>query len=195
MRGKQWTREETEYLIKNYAGPRSVAEISLHLGIAPAIVGRKARKLGFSQSEFRRFRWSQEELSLLEAWAETKPMLELCEAWNRKAIKSGWPRRSPEALTKAIERLGYSAKPIVGCYSVPAVAAALTVAETTVLSWSKNYGLKAQRQGEGERSSWIIRQKSLAEFALCQPSKVGMRITSEGTDWLLQVIADSRKKN
>lgn len=193
MYRKHWTPEETEYLINNYNGPQSAPAIALRLGISLAAVGRKARSLGFSRSENRRAGWSQEELSLLEAWAETKPLPELAKAWNRKADKNGWPKRSPNAIGKALRKLGYTTKPVVGCYSAPAVAAALNVSHWAVQSWIKSGGLKAQKQGEGEHSNWVIRDKDLARFALSQPAKVTRHITSDGTDWLLQIIADSWK--
>ena len=82
----------------------------------------------------------------------------------------------------------------MGCYSARAVAAALGVSEWAVLVWIKSGGLLAQKQGEGEHSNWVIRDKDLAQFALSQPSKVIVRITPDGADWLLQVIADSCKR-
>lgn len=82
----------------------------------------------------------------------------------------------------------------MGCYSARAVAAALGVSDWAVQGWIKSGGLKAQKQGEGEHSNWVIRDKDLAQFALSQPSRVTMRITPDGADWLLQVIADSWKR-
>lgn len=193
MNRKHWSPEDTEYLIGNYIGPESAPAIALRLGISLAAVGRKARALGFSRTENRRAGWSQEELSLLEAWAETKSLPELTKAWNREAARNGWSKRSPNAIGKVLRKLGYSAKPIVGCYSARAVAAALGVSDWAVQGWIKSGGLLAQKQGEGLHSNWVIRDKDLARFALSQPAKVTARITSEGADWLLQVIADSRK--
>lgn len=191
---KRWTAEETEYLVKNYSGPESANAIALHLGTTPAVVGRKARSLGFSRSENRRAGWTESELSLLEAWAETKPLPELAKAWNRLALKNAWPVRSPNALGKIIRKLGYSTKPVVGCYSTRAVAAALGVSDWAVQTWIKRDGLRAQKQGSGEHSNWVIRDKDLAQFALSQPTRVTARITPEGADWLLQVISDSRRQ-
>lgn len=187
MNRKRWTPEETEYLVNNYNGPESAPAIALCLGTTLAAVGRKARALGFSRAENRRACWTDDELSLLEAWAETK-------AWNKKATRSGWSKRSPNAIAKALRKLGYSAKPIVGCYSARAVAAALGVSDWAVQGWIRSGGLLAQKQGEGEHSNWVIRDKDLAQFALSQPSRVTMRITPDGADWLLQVIADSCKR-
>ena len=143
QRRQYWTQQQTEYLIKNYSGPESASAIALCLGIPPAAVGRKARSLGYSKTENRRAGWTEEELSLLEAWAETKPLPELTQAWNRKAAKSGWPPRSPNAMGKVIRKLGYTTKPIVGCYSRPAVAAALNISNWAVQTWIKRDGLKA----------------------------------------------------
>jgi hypothetical protein len=190
---KHWTPEETEYLINNYSGPESAPMIALRLGIPLAAVGRKARALGYSRTENRRAGWTEEELSLLEAWAETKPLPKLTASWNRKAAKNGWPKRSPNAIGKIVRKLGYTTKPIVGCYSARAVAAALGVSGWAVQTWIKCDGLKAQKQGLGEHSNWVIRDKDLVQFALSQPAKITARITPDGADWLLQVIADSRK--
>lgn len=87
MNRQYWTQQQTEYLVKNYSGPESAPAIALRLNISPAAVGRKARVLGFSRLENRRLAWTQEELDLLEAWAETKPLPELTRVWNRKASK------------------------------------------------------------------------------------------------------------
>lgn len=195
MNRQYWTQQQTEYLVNNYTGPESAPEIALCLGIPPAAVGRKARALGYSRTENHRAAWTEEELSLLEAWAETKPLSELTKAWNRLALKNGWPVRSPNALGKNIRKLGYTTKPIVGCYSTRAIAAALGVSDWAVQTWIKRDGLKARKQGEGEHSNWVIQDKDLAQFALSQPARVTVRITSEGADWLLQVIADSRKQS
>ena len=62
-------------------------------------------------------------------------------------------------------------------------------------TWIKQDGLKVQNQDVGEHSNWVIRDKDLAHFALSQPPKVTAHIIPEGADWLLQVIADSRKQS
>lgn len=189
---KRWTVEETQYLIDNYE-TKTLATIAIHLGRSKTQCSDRARYLGYKKRN--RSEWSQEELKLLEIWAETRDFPALVCDWNRRASRNGWPVRSPNALAKTLSKMGLTRLPEVGCFRVPAVAAGLEISEGTVKAWIRNGKLKAKKQAAGDHSPYIVYGKELAEFALKYPREVADLLSKSGMCWLLQVIGDAKGRS
>jgi hypothetical protein len=137
------------------------------------------------------FRWSEEELELLETLAETMPLVELVKKYQRIAKRKGWHFRTFRAIEKKILELGYSLIPQVGCYTVPALASALGFSESKVKSWIIAKLLIARQDG-GDRGRYSIFAKDLKKFAYDYPSKITSGLSEEGMRWLLQALADAK---
>lgn len=190
-RGKIWTQEECSYLLLHYTESQDLRSLAQKFNTTPNAVRSKANRLGFSRKN-KRIPWSDAELDLLEAWAETKPFADLVQAWQRKARKLGWAKRSPEAIKKQLHKMGATSEPQVGWYKASALRAGLEASQWTIQSWLSSGKLKAQKKGDGIHADYLISEKALADFALKYPAEVSERITPDGMCWLLQVINAAR---
>lgn len=192
MRVKMWTAEEVDYLLENYNSSVSITELARHFGCSRNALQSKANRLGFSRKN-PRVPWSEAELDLLEAWAETRPLNDLISAWQRKAKKRGWAKRSPEAIKKQLFRLGASLDPQIGWYKASTIKAGLETSQYAVQTWLNSGKLKAQKKGGGIHADYLVKEKDLINFALKYPAEISERITPDGMCWLLQVIKQSKQ--
>lgn len=114
---RRLTPDERQYLIEHYADdPQVINKIAFQLKLEPKKVLDQARylKLRVPNSHHS---WSEAELSLLDDWAETKPLNQLVASWNRLALKQGRPQRSFRSLEKKLLERGHSLKPYVNLSS------------------------------------------------------------------------------
>lgn len=91
---RRLTPNERHYLIEHYVDdPQVINKIAFQLKLEPKKVLEHARylKLRIPNSHNS---WTEAELSLLDDWAETKPLNQLVASWNRLAQKQGRPVRS-----------------------------------------------------------------------------------------------------
>lgn len=188
MARKQYRRptpDERQYLIEHYADePQTISAIALHLRLEREKVLDQARylKLRVPNSHHS---WSKEELELLDDWAETKPLNQLVNSWNRLALKQGRPQRSFRSLEKKLLERGHSLKPFVNYFSVPAVAKLLNRSESWIKGLIENQKLRAVK----ENGYWLVKPKWLRDFAFNHPYDATARINSEQFADLLLAIA------
>ena len=77
-----------QYLIDNYDDePKVIAQIAAHLQVKPQQVLKYAKYRNLRASS--RCNWGEEELQLLDGFAETMPLRMLVSTWNRLAQKEG----------------------------------------------------------------------------------------------------------
>ncbi len=183
---RRLTPDERHYLIEHYANnPQAISKIALQLKLEPKKVLQHARYLKLRQSSSRHA-WTEMELSLLDDWAETKPLNQLVASWNRLALKQGRPQRSDRSLEKKLLERGHSLKPFADYFSVPAVARLLNRSESWIKGLIENRKLRAVK----ENGYWLIKPKSLREFVFQHPYDAIARINNEQFGDLLLAIAD-----
>ncbi len=183
---RRLTPNERHYLIENYTDePQTINAIALQLKLEPKKVLQHARYLKLRPSSSRHA-WTEAELSLLDEWAETKPLNQLVASWNRLALKQGRPQRSFRSLEKKLLERGHSLKPFADYFSVPAVARLLNRSESWIKGLIENNKLRAAK----ENGYWLVKPKWLRDFVFQHPYDAVARINNEQFGDLLLAIAD-----
>ena len=183
---RRLTPGERHYLIEHYADDQqTINVIALQLKLEPKKVLQHARYLKL-RTPNARHAWTEAELSLLDDWAETKPLNQLVASWNRLAQKQGRPVRSFRSLEKKLLERGHSLKPFADYFSVPAVARLLNRSESWIKGLIENHKLRAVK----ENGYWLIKPKSLRDFVFQHPYDATARINNEQFGDLLLALAD-----
>lgn len=183
---RRLTPDERHYLIEHYADdPQVINKIAIQLQLEPPKVLEHARYLKLRVPNSRNS-WTEAELSLLDDWAETKPLNQLVASWNRLAQKQGRPVRSLRSLEKKLLERGHSLKPFAHYFSVPAVARLLNRSESWIKGLIENNKLRAVK----ENGYWLVKPKWLRDFVFQHPYDAAARINSEQFGDLLLAIAE-----
>lgn len=178
MARKQYRRltpDERHYLIEHYADdPLVINKIALQLKLEPKKVLDQARYLKLRVPNSRHS-WTEDELELLDEWAETKPLMQLVTNWNWLAQKQGRPPRSFRSLEKKLLELGHSLKPSINYFSVPAVARLLNRSESWIKGLIENHKLRAIK----ENGYWLVKLKWLRDLVFWHPYDATAKINNE----------------
>lgn len=187
MARKQYRRltpDERQYLIQHYCDdPQVINAIALHLQLEPPKVLEHARYLKLRVPNSYNS-WTEPELSLLDEWAETKPLNQLVASWNRLALKQGRPVRSLRSLEKKLLERGHSLKPFADYFSVHTVARLLNRSQSWIKGLIENHKLRAVK----ENGYWLIKPKWLRDFVFQHPYDAVVRIDNEQFADLLLAI-------
>lgn len=183
---RKLTLNEEQYLRENYDDdPQIIAQIAAQFQAEPQQIIKyaKYRKLRTSS----RCCWSEQELELLDDWAETMPFKLLVASWNRLAQKEGRPRRSLFAIKKKLFERGHSRKADGGYLTLPAVARLLNRSDSWVHSLIKTQKLRAIK----DSTYWVIKPKWLRKFVFSHPYDATQRLDTEQFADLLLTIGDA----
>jgi len=183
---RKLTLHEEQYLRENYDDePKAIAQIAAHLQVHPQQVLKyaKYRKLRASS----RCSWGEEELQLLDGFAETMPLRMLVSTWNRLAQKEGRPRRSFYSIKKKLFERGHSRKADGSYLTVPAVANLLNRSPSWIQTLIKTKKLRAIK----DSTYWVIKPKWLRKFVFSHPYEATERLDKEQFADLLLTIGDT----
>jgi len=185
MAAKMWTKEQVTYLTENY-NKLSVERLQRNLPYTCKQIKGKAKRLRLGKNHD----WTEAEKLLLEELAESMPFNHLIKAYNNRAKLQGLQVRTPSAIRHMLNKLGFSRSPQVDCYKAATLASTLGISEGPVTRWIKQGLLKAERQGDSERSHFIIYRSSLVRFALTNPDEISsLNLDKSAVFWLLSEIA------
>ena len=116
--------------------------------------------------------WTPNELQILRDLAETLPIQQLINAFNKHARSIGLEKRTGHSIRSKLTKLGYSQDVRHGVYTAGVIARTLGIPFGTVTTWFR-YGLEFYRLRDDKLATKYITAKNLRDFARKRPQSFG----------------------
>jgi endogenous inhibitor of DNA gyrase (YacG/DUF329 family) len=116
--------------------------------------------------------WTSDELNHLRDIAETLPIKQLINNFNRHIGILGLEKRTGHSIRSKLVKLGYSQHVKHGVYTAGVIARTLDIPFGTVTTWFR-YGLEFYRLRDAPTATKYITSKNLRDFARKRPQSFG----------------------
>ena len=124
-------------------------------------------------------KWESEAESWLIENAQCLAFPTLCTAFSITANRRGWQKRTKEAISLKLHRMGLSRKTVYDSLTVKDLAAMLNISAERVKAWMRR-GLTAKRVGH----HWAIQGDALASFFKGNPDEA-IAVNHEALGWVI----------
>ena len=185
-----WKTGDLDYLKQHYPNKKlTVRRIAQQLERSVASVKCKANELGLKRA----YKWSEEELWRLQELAGEMPRSQLYQAYNKWAVRHGFPPRHSSTIENKIkaEKIASRLNSAADWYTSADLACFLGCAQDTASHWLKQYQRELKPvEAAHTKQKLAVSRRQFRKFLLRHPSIVERYRRTVDLVWLVDLLGE-----